>query len=581
MPSPKNKNKMPEADEEKESKAVPSRLSFQDQYTLGAKLRTISDTAGIYQCVHKASQEVRSVKMVQKSSSHSHRNNKTASDHYFQLEVSILKECTEHPNLLHLKDSYEDDKFYYIVTDSLDHPTVLEVFHTLLKADQKDLYKRAAQIIRMVLKCVSFLHSQNIVHGRIKPQYILVKGFDRNEQSEYPFANIMLINYASATMDTHADDDDDTTTTWEMLNDDDSNDHLDGTPKRSSTTSTTSFASTTSSSSSSSSSTSHKKKKAGRFDPPEHDNTTTKADVWAIGVLTFFLLTGHYPFATPADREKPTGIANWYNIANKNDKDCRDFIQGLLAQHPKDRPCLDAIQVDKVPWITRATGSIMAFPEQAYESVVTRLRNVNRMDQLEAAVHSYIATNLLLEADRQELDQIFMYCDQKNDGKLSRDEFAAYMLDCGYASNHEINEIFDCVDLAGNNYISYNEFITFAEERDKKMKHSKLQAAFQAFDVSQTGYITTEDLMEFFRHSSGVEQVSAKAAQAMIDQADTDGDGQLSFDDFARMLLTKRERKRMFEKKYHVAYDQAGNDRQRGHENRMKMRNKPIFFSLW
>lgn len=64
--------------------------------------------------------------------------------------------------------------------------------------------------------------------------------------------------------------------------------------------------------------------------------------------------------------------------------------------------------------------------------------------------------------------------------------------------------------------------------------HEKLSQAFSLFDEHGTGVITRRDLKRVCREMG--EALSEDELQAMIDEFDADGDGQLNADDFKGVL---------------------------------------------
>lgn len=62
----------------------------------------------------------------------------------------------------------------------------------------------------------------------------------------------------------------------------------------------------------------------------------------------------------------------------------------------------------------------------------------------------------------------------------------------------------------------------------------ELRAAFKSYDLDRDGYITVHELKTVML-STG-EDLTDKEAQTMVDMADADGDGRVSFDEFRRFL---------------------------------------------
>jgi len=115
-----------------------------------------------------------------------------------------------------------------------------------------------------------------------------------------------------------------------------------------------------------------------RYIAPEVFNNkySEKADLWSLGVITYILLEGNYPFDNPLPKTK--GAA--YNIPTEADvqnvhldseysKDAGVFIKCLLACNPNKR--LSASQALQQPWFDRPS-SVVVNPD-----VINNLRKLN------------------------------------------------------------------------------------------------------------------------------------------------------------------------------------------------------------
>jgi calcium-dependent protein kinase len=92
-------------------------------------------------------------------------------------EINILKNL-DHPNIVKMYESFEDEKRYYIVTEICKGGELFDEIIARGKFTEKD----AAVLMKQVLSCVNYCHKNNIVHRDLKPENVLLeanKDFDQ------------------------------------------------------------------------------------------------------------------------------------------------------------------------------------------------------------------------------------------------------------------------------------------------------------------------------------------------------------------------------------------------------------------
>ncbi|KAK7869432.1 hypothetical protein R5R35_008161 [Gryllus longicercus] len=103
------------------------------------------------------------------------------------------------------------------------------------------------------------------------------------------------------------------------------------------------------------------------------DGVGTPADMWAVGIIAYVLLSGHSPFLGPNDRETLTRVkqGTWEFHAQRFQgisDEARDFIRSLLVYQPEGR--MDVHAALKHPWLTAADR----LPADAPQLPADRLR---------------------------------------------------------------------------------------------------------------------------------------------------------------------------------------------------------------
>jgi len=122
--------------------------------------------------------------------------------------------------------------------------------------------------------------------------------------------------------------------------------------------------------------------------------------------------------------------------------------------------------------------------------------------------------------------------DLNGDGKLSKDEVkAGYESHFGKAlSDDDIDNMFKSVDADNSGTIEYSEFVVATMNEKTLMSTNNLQTAFKMFDKDGGGSISTEELKQVLAFGQNIDEA---AVTKMIQQIDINGDGEISFDEFA------------------------------------------------
>ncbi|KAK9085278.1 hypothetical protein Sjap_025689 [Stephania japonica] len=136
----------------------------------------------------------------------------------------------------------------------------------------------------------------------------------------------------------------------------------------------------------------------------------------------------------------------------------------------------------------------------------------------------------------KELEVVFKKFDANGDRKISMSELGSIMRSLGHnASEEELGKMMREADLDGDGFIDLNEFIemnTKGVESTDEMED--LRNAFMVFDVDKNGVISVEELHRVLGKLG--ERSSIDDCKRMIRGVDSDGDGQINFDEFLVMM---------------------------------------------
>ncbi|SNX86635.1 probable calmodulin-dependent protein kinase type 1 [Melanopsichium pennsylvanicum] len=232
-------------------------------------------------------------------------------EHMVRNEIAALKRVSQgHRSIVTLVDYFETMNNLYLVTDLC---VGGELFDRICERGSY-FEKDAAHIVRTITEAVVYLHDQAIVHRDLKPENLLFR--DKTEHSDLLIADFGLSRVV----------DDEKITVLSTTC---------GTP--------------------------------GYMAPEIFKKTGhgKPVDMWAIGVITYFLLCGYTPFDRDTTMEEMQAIINadyrfeptqyWEHVSNR----AKHFINQLLTIDPTKR--LTAKQALNHPWLESASSTSSGF----------------------------------------------------------------------------------------------------------------------------------------------------------------------------------------------------------------------------
>lgn len=99
----------------------------------------------------------------------------------------------------------------------------------------------------------------------------------------------------------------------------------------------------------------------------------------------------------------------------------------------------------------------------------------------------------------------------------------------------EANEIFYKLDGNNNGYIECEEFARAGIDKNLLKSKKALRFTFDFLDRNKNDEVSVEELKEVF---GVVNQKDENALVKLMKSIDTDSDGQISFDEFYKMIIT-------------------------------------------
>ncbi|CAK9806090.1 CETN2 [Anthophora quadrimaculata] len=164
----------------------------------------------------------------------------------------------------------------------------------------------------------------------------------------------------------------------------------------------------------------------------------------------------------------------------------------------------------------------MASTSKRQNTISTRKKGAARME--------------LTSEQKNDIKEAFDLFDPDGTGRIATKELKVAIRALGFEpKKEEIKRLIADIDPDGLGTLSFEEFLNLMSikmlEKDKKEEVLK---AFRLFDDDNTGKITFKNLKRVARELG--ENITDEELQEMIDEADKDGDGEVSQEEFLRIM---------------------------------------------
>ena len=151
-------------------------------------------------------------------------------------------------------------------------------------------------------------------------------------------------------------------------------------------------------------------------------------------------------------------------------------------------------------------------------------------------------TEVLTVEQKAELKEAFGLFDKNGDGKISVDELEAVIRSMGQKpTREEVKCMMENMDKDGNGTIEFDEFLEMMTSRcsrdDEDAVETEMKEAFKIFDKDGNGFITKDELKDVMKSLGEV--LSDEQLDEMMKECDLNGDEQVSFPEFLKMMKDK------------------------------------------
>lgn len=137
----------------------------------------------------------------------------------------------------------------------------------------------------------------------------------------------------------------------------------------------------------------------------------------------------------------------------------------------------------------------------------------------------------------EDYHEAFCMFDKDGSGTITTKELGDVMRALGQdPTEEELKDIISDVDKENKGMINFEEFLELMTKKtnDKDTLEEEMRAAFKVFDKDKSGKISPAELW-IVMESLG-ERLSKDEIEQMIVAADTDGDGEVNYEEFIKMM---------------------------------------------
>lgn len=459
---------------------------IEDFYDVEKKLLGEGSYGNVSKGKSKSTGAVRAIKAISR--------NKVTDEKKFYAENDIHKKM-DHPNIVKLCEVFKDAKKYYLVMELC---TGGELFDRIIDmAEQSGVEgiafgeSQAAEYMKQIMGAIFYMHSNDFVHRDIKPENFLME----TKQAD---ADIKVIDFGLA-----------------MHN-----------PEKK-----------------------QMKTKAGTpyYVAPEvlAGAYTEKCDIWSCGVIAYILLCGYPPFFGDADKDILNMVKkgkfdfpspDWDDRSNAS----KDFIRKMLTMKIEDRPSAeDCLNLE---WLTGKGGktdAIVTFDQVSFD----KLRSFHKMSKLKKMAVTALAQELDSK-DIRDLKKMFKDIDQNGDGMLEVEEIQKLVVQVQKSGNksfdpEQLQMLLTKLDTDKSGKVDWSEFLASMTDRKLYLTEEAMWRAFRKFDLDGDGMITKKELAKVLGDGDDLATVREKDVAEMIKDGDLNGDGEISFDEFKKLMMTE------------------------------------------
>ena len=365
-------------------------------------------------------------------------------------EVEIISHL-EHPHIIKFYETYHDQFYFHLVTE-LCRGNNLNM--RLKKIGGRMKEEQARIIILKILHAINYCHSFGVVHRDLKPENVVFESPNTEEEDDEVDEhnnntyNIKIIDFGLSTLKNKT----------EKLH------TILGTPY---------------------------------YMAPEvlKGEYNEKCDIWSIGAITYFLLSGTEPFKGETSNKIFAKIL--FTEPDYNPDKFRnvsplaiDFMKKCFEKEPDNR--FSAQEGLAHPWFEPVFKKLYA-PKYLDDYLLYNISTMKKYSHLKRLIMRYLVYNMG-HTELSVYKKAFLAFDKYNSGVINPEELKElFNIYHKHLSDEQIKNIMSLSD-DNNDFLTYSEFIISCLNTRDFLTPKKLFNAFLFFDIDNNNIIDSNDI---------------------------------------------------------------------------------------
>lgn len=443
-------------------------------YYEASKLETLNGS--VQRVTHKKRKFIRAIKIIG-------INNVTNLDDHNSL-INAIK-ALEHPNINKIHEVYEFENKQFIISDFCFGGDL----STYIMRKGKLREREVALIMKQVFSAIDYYNGFGIVHNNLNLKTVLIENNYSDKGNES--LSLKLINFKL-----------------------------------------TEFTSIGSKS--------QKIQENRLFNSPEYFDgvSSINSDIWAAGVIMYYLLEGSWPFKSESDEDLKNKIVN---LKFSFSTEVSELAQNLLSQifKPISKRCSSSQILSHQFIIVNSRATAESRSSIQLIKIGTALHNIvdykveKKLQQifLGFIIHAMSETEHI-----KELKELFIEFDSSGDGRLTIEELRASFerMMSKEEAEAEVSRIITYLDTDSSGYVEMDEFIRASADMKVLLTQENLKSVFNTIDINKNGKITSSEIGEALSRQSEIDIDNCKK---MLQEAELSESKEFTFTEFKDLML--------------------------------------------